>query len=85
MTDNDRIGQRTPVLGRRRLIAGGAALAALAAAPARAQQCQPRLAPPALIRERTLVMSVNPTLPPLQFSLRRPCSISSCSSFPRSG
>jgi polar amino acid transport system substrate-binding protein len=67
MTASNHVDSRRHMPGRRRVLAGGAALAVLAAAPARAQQCQPRLAPPALIRERTLVMSINPTLPPLQF------------------
>jgi polar amino acid transport system substrate-binding protein len=50
---------------RRRMLAGGAAAIALAAAPrARAQA---RIAPPNIIKANTLVMSINPTLPPLQF------------------
>jgi len=50
---------------RRRLLAAGAAAAALAAAPrARAQA---KIAPPNIIKANTLVMSINPTLPPLQF------------------
>jgi polar amino acid transport system substrate-binding protein len=48
---------------RRTLLATGLGVAA-AAGPARAQ---PRIAPPAIIRAGTLVMSINPTLPPLQF------------------
>jgi ABC-type amino acid transport/signal transduction systems, periplasmic component/domain len=48
---------------RRSLLKAGAALA-LAPAAARAQ---PKVAPPNLIKAGTLVMSINPTLPPLQY------------------
>ena len=48
---------------RRTILAAGAALAV---APA-ALRAQAKLAPPALIKPGTLVMSINPTLPPLQF------------------
>lgn len=46
-----------------------AAIAAAFASPAMAQQpaCQPRVADSELVKPRTLVMSTNPTLPPLQF------------------
>ena len=44
----------------------GLALAAIAA-PALAQTCTPRVPDSELIKSRTLVMSINPTLPPLQF------------------
>jgi len=46
-----------------------AALLAAAATPAFAQApaCTPRVADSELIKPRTLVMSINPTLPPLQF------------------
>ena len=44
-----------------------AAVLALTAAPALAQTCQPRVADAELVKPRTLVMSTNPTLPPLQF------------------
>jgi polar amino acid transport system substrate-binding protein len=60
--------RRAGRIGRRGILTGAGALA-LGALPgaARAQQCQPRLAPPALIQAGKLVMSINPTLPPLQF------------------
>ncbi|WP_428671137.1 ABC transporter substrate-binding protein [Reyranella sp.] len=48
---------------RRGLLAAGAALA-IAPVAARAQA---KLAPPTIIKAGTLVMSINPTLPPLQF------------------
>lgn len=51
----------------RRFLLG--AVIALMAAPAMAQQpaCTPRVADSELIRPRTLIMSINPTLRPLQF------------------
>ncbi|WP_149539891.1 ABC transporter substrate-binding protein [Siccirubricoccus phaeus] len=49
----------------RRLLLG-AALAA-AAAPALAQNCTPRVADAELVKPRTLVLSTNPTLPPMQY------------------
>lgn len=55
---------------RRLLLAAIAAVAMpLGAAPALAQQpaCTPRVADSELVKPRTLVMSTNPTLPPLQF------------------
>jgi polar amino acid transport system substrate-binding protein len=48
-------------------LAGGAALLALAAAPAAAQDCEPTVSDAALIEPGKLVMSTNPTLPPMQF------------------
>ncbi len=48
---------------RRTLLAAGAALAV---APT-ALRAQAKLAPPTIIKPGTLVMSINPTLPPLQF------------------
>lgn len=50
-------------LNRRTLLAAGAALAV---APG-ALRAQAKLAPPTIIKPGTLVMSINPTLPPLQF------------------
>ncbi|MCA3260583.1 MAG: ABC transporter substrate-binding protein [Telmatospirillum sp.] len=51
---------------RRALIATGLAAGAAAALPKRAR-AQARIAPPNIIKAGTLVMSINPTLPPLQF------------------
>ena len=54
----------TPII-RRRLLKAGAALTTLAIAPT--VRAQAKLAPPNIIKAGTLVMSINPTLPPLQF------------------
>jgi len=43
------------------------AMLALGTAPALGQTCTPRVPDSELIKSRTLVMSTNPTLPPLQF------------------
>ena len=51
---------------RRRLLKTGAAASVLAIAPG-ALRAQPKIAPPNIIKAGTLVMSINPTLPPLQF------------------
>lgn len=51
---------------RRRLLRSGLAAATLSVAPA-GLRAQPRIAPPTVIKAGTLVMSINPTLPPLQF------------------
>lgn len=53
-------------LRRRRLLAAGAAASALAVTPT-ALRAQPKIAPPNIIKAGTLIMSINPTLPPLQF------------------
>lgn len=53
-------------LRRRSLLAAGAAASALAVVPA-ALRAQPKIAPPNIIKAGTLIMSINPTLPPLQF------------------
>ena len=53
-------------LRRRGLLAAGAAATTLALAPT-ALRAQPRIAPPNIIKAGTLIMSINPTLPPLQF------------------
>ncbi len=55
--------QMKKTIRRRGLLAAGAALA-IAPVAARAQA---KLAPPTIIKAGTLVMSINPTLPPLQF------------------
>jgi len=61
-----KIGESTIVVDRRSVIvgAGAAALSGLAPRSARAQA---KVAPPTIIKAGTLVMSINPTLPPLQF------------------
>src|SRR5437868_9453381 len=51
---------------RRTLLKESAAAALLSVAPS-AVRAQPKLAPPNLIKAGTLVMSINPTLPPLQY------------------
>ena len=51
---------------RRGLLAAGAAATTLALAPT-ALRAQPKIAPPNIIKAGTLIMSINPTLPPLQF------------------
>jgi len=53
-------------LRRRGLLKAGAALSAVVVAP-NAVRAQPKIAPPHIIKAGTLVMSINPTLPPLQF------------------
>ena len=55
------------VLDRRELLVGAGALAfGIGANPSRAH-AQAKIAPPHIIKAGTLVMSINPTLPPLQF------------------
>ena len=51
-------------INRRRLLKAGAALTTLTIAPT--VRAQAKLAPPNIIKAGTLVMSINPTLPPLQ-------------------
>lgn len=51
---------------RRSLLQAGVAASALAALPGGAH-AQPKIAPPNLIKAGTLIMSINPTLPPLQY------------------
>jgi polar amino acid transport system substrate-binding protein len=51
----------------RRLLLAAALAAAASPAFAQAPACTPRVADSELIKSRTLVMSINPTLPPLQF------------------
>ncbi len=53
-------------LDRRGLIAAAGATLAVTALPRRAR-AQAKIAPPNIIKAGTLVMSINPTLPPLQF------------------
>jgi len=51
---------------RRRLLQVGAAVSVATLAPS-GGRAEPKIAPPNLIKAGTLVMSINPTLPPLQF------------------
>jgi polar amino acid transport system substrate-binding protein len=51
---------------RRDVLKGGAAASLLALVPS-ALRAQPKIAPPNIIKAGTLIMSINPTLPPLQF------------------
>ena len=50
-----------------RMHAVAAVLVAVAITPAVAQDCKPRVPDAALVKPGTLVMSTNPTLPPMQF------------------
>jgi polar amino acid transport system substrate-binding protein len=51
---------------RRQILKAGVAASAAALAPS-AGRAEPKIAPPTIIKAGTLVMSINPTLPPLQF------------------
>src|SRR5260370_3914476 len=51
---------------RRSLLKGSAAASVLAIAPG-GLRAQPKIAPPNIIKAGTLIMSINPTLPPLQY------------------
>ncbi len=51
---------------RRTLLQAGAAVAATTALPGPAR-AQAKIAPPNIVKAGTLIMSINPTLPPLQF------------------
>ena len=53
-------------LRRRGLLKAGAAASTLAVLPV-AARAEPKVAPPTIIKAGTLIMSINPTLPPLQF------------------
>lgn len=53
-------------VGRRALLAGAGMAVAATGLPGRAR-AQARIAPPNIIKAGALVMSINPTLPPLQF------------------
>jgi polar amino acid transport system substrate-binding protein len=55
-----------PIVRRRGLMQAGIAASSLAFVPS-ALRAQAKLAPPNIIKAGTLVMSINPTLPPLQF------------------
>ena len=51
---------------RRQILQAGVAASAAALAPI-GGRAEPKIAPPTIIKAGTLVMSINPTLPPLQF------------------
>ncbi|SJZ87300.1 polar amino acid transport system substrate-binding protein [Enhydrobacter aerosaccus] len=53
-------------IGRRGFLKAGAGVAALAGVPVGAK-AEAKIAPPNIIKAGTLVMSINPTLPPLQY------------------
>jgi polar amino acid transport system substrate-binding protein len=57
----------TPLIDRRSLLLGAGAAASALAAGIRPSRAQAKLATPNIIKAGTLVMSINPTLPPLQF------------------
>ena len=52
---------------RRRSLLKAGALAPAAALLPSALQAQPKVAPPTIVKAGTLIMSINPTLPPLQY------------------
>lgn len=62
----DDVSRKASGLNRRHLMAGAAAIGAGTLLP-RETLAQAKVAPPNLIKAGTLVMSMNPTLPPLQF------------------
>ena len=61
-------GERNrPMLSRRQLMTGAAAGSIASVAGTSRVYAQAKMSPPNLIKADTLVMSINPTLPPLQF------------------
>src|SRR4249919_2652349 len=66
LSGTDKGEQMKKNIRRRRLLKAGAALSALAIAPT-AARAQAKVAPPNIIKAGTIIMSINPTLPPLQF------------------
>ena len=52
--------------GRRKVLKAGALAPLVALAPG-ALHAQPKVAPPTIVKAGTLIMSINPTLPPLQY------------------
>jgi polar amino acid transport system substrate-binding protein len=62
----DKGEQMKTIIRRRSLLKAGAALSTMALSPT-AARAQAKIAPPNIIKANTLVMSINPTLPPLQF------------------
>ena len=66
LSGTDKGEQMKMIIRRRGLLKAGAALSTLVIAPT-AARAQAKIAPPTIIKAGTLVMSINPTLPPLQF------------------
>jgi polar amino acid transport system substrate-binding protein len=66
LSGTDKGEQMKKNIRRRGVLKAGAALSTLAFAPTFAR-AQAKLAPPNIVKAGTLVMSINPTLPPLQF------------------
>lgn len=58
---------RQPLGSTRRSVLAGAGALGLAGLAPRSARAQAKIAPPNIIKANTLVMSINPTLPPLQF------------------
>src|SRR5690606_3676337 len=63
----DRTNRHRSRISRRNLLLGAGALGGAMALGGRGALSRPALAPPNIIKAGTLVMSTNPTLPPLQF------------------
>jgi len=63
---SDTTNRQALALARRHLLLGAGATALVAGTSQKAR-AQAKLSPPAIIKANTLVMSINPTLPPLQF------------------
>jgi polar amino acid transport system substrate-binding protein len=61
-----KIGKSIFAVDRRRVLVG-AGVAAMAGLASRSLRAQAKIAPPNIIKAGTLTMSINPTLPPLQF------------------
>jgi len=59
--------ERLPAVDRRSLVLGAAAAAGALVLGARPVLAQAKIAAPNIVKPGTLVMSINPTLPPLQF------------------
>ena len=63
----DRGTKNATSIDRRTLLAGAGALAAGTMLAPHGARAQAKVSPPNIIKAGTLVMSINPTLPPLQF------------------
>lgn len=62
-----KVATASPVLDRRDVLLGGAAFAGALAFGTGAAKAQAKISTPNIVKANTLVMSINPTLPPLQF------------------